>query len=216
MNKVLAGLVVIGLSITFFYGFQWWNSTQAVEKVSEKEMETWTKSPVLKDEMKIVDGPQKEKARDRTHYTIDNDTYEEGQETGRLVIPQFEKGYKTYWGADESSLKQGVGMYVSQWTTTPDEKGHTVLSGHRETVFTKLGDVQKGESIFYEFEGKRYEYKVVKTWVTSEEDRTVIVDKQDPTLTLTTCYPFDFVGDAPERYILQAALISVREIESAA
>ncbi len=64
--------------------------------------------------------------------------YEQGEEMARLEIPEIENAYKTFWGADDATLKQGVGMYVSEWTTTPDQKRHTVLSGHRDTVFTEL------------------------------------------------------------------------------
>lgn len=175
-------------------------------------MDDWHSSP----EEKVTIGSKKgEETEEQGNavYTEDIDTYEKGEETGRLIIPHLEKGYTTYWGADDESLDRGVGMYVSEWTTTPDQKRHTVLSGHRETVFTNLGDIEEGESIFYEFDGRRYEYEVEKSWVTDEDDRTVIVDKEDPTLTLTTCYPFDFVGNAPERYILQSTLVSVQEIE---
>lgn len=211
LNKFLIFLVVAGLSITFFYGFQWWYSTQAVEKVTHEEMNDWHSSP--KEKVKIASIEEKSDEDENAVYSENVDAYEKGEATGRLVIPHLEKGYTTYWGADEESLDQGVGMYVSEWTTTPDQKRHTVLSGHRETVFTKLGDIEKGESIFYEYDGKRYEYEVDKSWVTEEDDLTVIVDMEDPTLTLTTCYPFDFVGSAPERYILQSKLVSVQDIE---
>lgn len=122
-------------------------------------------------------------------------------------------GYETFWGADPEVLRQGVGMYVSEWTTTPEEKRHTVLSGHRETVFTELGDVKKGDSIFVEYDGKRYEYKVEKMWVTDADDRSVIVEKDEATLTLSTCYPLDFIGDAPDRYIIQSKLINVNDMD---
>lgn len=176
-------------------------------------MDDWHNSAKEKITIGSKKGEESEEQGGEAVYTEDIATYEKGEETGRLIIPHLEKGYTTYWGADDESLDKGVGMYVSEWTTTPDQKRHTVLSGHRETVFTNLGDIEKGESIFYEYDGKRYEYEVEKSWVTDEDDRTVIVDKEDPTLTLTTCYPFDFVGSAPERYILQSTLVSVQEIE---
>lgn len=135
------------------------------------------------------------------------------EEVGRLVIPAIETGYSIYWGADEETLDQGVGMYVSEWTTTPDQQRHTVLSGHRDTVFAGLGEMEIGDSVFLEYGGQRYEYAVEKTWITDAEDRTVIIDKDEATLTLTTCYPFDYIGYAPERYIIRASLIGVQEME---
>lgn len=53
-----------------------------------------------------------------------------------------------------------------------------------------------------------YTYEIQKMWITHADDRTVIVKKEEPTLTLTTCYPFDYIGDAPDRYIIEAKLIT--------
>lgn len=209
LNKILAAVMTAGIVIAFFFGFQWWSSIQAVEEVPLEEIEQWDQ---------VKDAPSMEKQTiERKEkppvYTEDLETFKQGDEVGRVIIPKLEKGFKVYWGADEESLKRGVGMYVSQWTTTPKEQRHTVLSGHRETVFTGLGEVEEGDSIFVEFQNKRYEYRVAKTWVTDAKDRTVIVDKDEPVLTLTTCYPFEFVGDAPDRYIIEATLESVNKIE---
>ncbi|PFW66007.1 class D sortase, partial [Bacillus pseudomycoides] len=49
-------------------------------------------------------------------------------------------------------------------------------------------------------------YEIQKTWITHADDRTVIIKKEEPILTLTTCYPFDYIGDAPDRYIIEAKL----------
>lgn len=188
-----------------YYGFEWWQSTQGVEQVSAEEMEQWqsTKETTV----------MKEEPSQRVLMSNQVKTFETGQEVGRLVIPTIEKGFKTYWGTDEDTLSQGVGLYVSQFTTTPDQRRHTVLSGHRDTVFTGLKDVQKGDALFLEYEGKRYEYAVVSMKVVDESDRTVIVDKEEATLTLTTCYPFDFIGSAPERYVIQSKLVQVTSMQ---
>lgn len=98
-------------------------------------------------------------------------------------------------------------MYVIEWTTVPNlDHGHTVLSGHRDTVFTKLGDLEEGDALTVQYGDQEYRYRIKKTWITDPDDRTVIVKKDKPTLTLTTCYPFHYVGPAPDRYIVQAEL----------
>ena len=99
-------------------------------------------------------------------------------------------------------------MFVSDLTTTPSGNGHTVLSGHRDTVFTELGQLKENDQLIVEYENKTYTYEINKHWITDSEDRTVIVEKSEPTLTLTTCYPFDYIGDAPDRYI-EASLLSI-------
>ncbi|MGR9049591.1 class D sortase [Halobacillus faecis] len=211
LNKVLFLFVVIGFSCTAYFTFQWWDSTQAVEKVTEEEIKEWQSYDQSEKTQPLV--MKKNDEPKPPTYSDEIQKFEDGEKVGRLIIPFLNKGYATYWGTDEESLHQGVGMFISQWTTTPDEKRHTVLSGHRETVFTQLGEIEKGAPLFYEYEGKRYKYEVEKTWVTDEDDRSVIVDHEDPTLTLTTCYPFDFIGSAPERFIVQAQFVDVQEIE---
>lgn len=99
-------------------------------------------------------------------------------------------------------------MFVSELTTTPSGNGHTVLSGHRDTVFTELGQLKENDQLIVEYENKTYTYSINKHWITDAEDRTVIVETNEPTLTLTTCYPFNYIGDAPDRYIIEASLVS--------
>lgn len=93
-------------------------------------------------------------------------------------------------------------MYVSELTTIPGGHGHTVLSGHRDTVFTRLGELEKQDLLLLEYEEKLYIYEITDIWITNAEDRSVIVEKDKSVLTLTTCYPFDFVGNASDRYIV--------------
>ena len=224
MNKVLVVIMLFGVLMAGFYGYQWWDGTKAAEKVPMEETEGWSKpdnEPVsteagkLSSQINDVETQKTQESKFTEPVTMSEEIskYEKGENVGRVVIPSIEMGYKTFWGADPEVLKQGVGMYVSEWTTTPEEKRHTVLSGHRETVFTELGDVKKDDSIFVEYDGKRYEYKVEKMWVTDADDRSVIVEKDEATLTLSTCYPLDFIGDAPDRYIIQSKLINVNDMD---
>ncbi|MEZ0481494.1 class D sortase [Planococcus sp. SSTMD024] len=215
MNKLYTIILIAGLAMTGFYGFQWWQSAQAAETVSLAEVEGWNSS--ASSNMTPSSEPAPESSVDPAQeppplMSSNMNNYEQGEEVGRLVIPSIETGYSTYWGADEATLDQGVGMYVSEWTTTPDQQRHTVLSGHRDTVFTGLEEMKKGDSVFLEYEGQRYEYAIEKIWITDAEDRTVIVDKSEATLTLTTCYPFDYIGYAPDRYIIQGSLVGIQEV----
>jgi len=133
--------------------------------------------------------------------------YEKGDAIGWLLIPALEMKYPIYWGTDEETLTQGVGYHPGNFTSPPDGLGHTVLSGHRDTVFRGLGELEPGAFMYMQFENIQYEYEIKKTWVTDAKDRSVIVGKSEPTLTLTTCYPFTFIGSAPDRYIIEAVLV---------
>lgn len=132
--------------------------------------------------------------------------HKEGEKVAMLNIPKLKKKFSIYWGADDATLKKGVGMFVSDVTTTPSGGGHTVLSGHRDTVFTDLGQLKEKDTLVLEYDNKTYTYEIQKIWITHADDRTVIIKKEEPILTLTTCYPFDYIGDAPDRYIIEAKL----------
>ncbi|SER98626.1 class D sortase [Salisediminibacterium halotolerans] len=143
---------------------------------------------------------------------IEKKPLEPGDEIAVLKIPELEKQYKTYWGTDDETLDQGVGMHESEWTSTPDEKAHTLLSGHRDTVFRELGELQKGDQMIVIYNSVSYIYTINDIWITSAEDKSVVVGKNDATLTLSTCYPFYLLGDAPDRYIIQAELTESKSI----
>ncbi|WP_226654263.1 class D sortase [Pseudalkalibacillus hwajinpoensis] len=206
MNKLYALLMCAGIVMAGYYGYEWWQGTQGVEQVSAEETKQWHNMEGVETAKKTVVNTQEVFMSDQIK------KFDPGQEVGRLVIPTIEKGFMIYWGTDEDTLDQGVGMFVSPFTTTPDQKRHTVLSGHRDTVFTGLKDVKKGDAVFLEYDGKRYEYAVVDMKIVDESDRTVIVDKEEATLTLTTCYPFDFIGSAPERYVIESELVNVSDM----
>jgi LPXTG-site transpeptidase (sortase) family protein len=111
-----------------------------------------------------------------------------------------------YHGTDEEELEKGVGHFAG--SVLPGENDNSVLSGHRDTVFRKLGEVGKGDLLVVKTSAGTFTYKVKKVRIVDKDDRTVIVPKPRATLTVSTCYPFDFVGVSPERYILMADLIS--------
>jgi sortase A len=201
-------ILAVGLLLTGWSSYQWYLGKQSVSEIptSQTVSANSAKQNVHKEKRNETKTNNLHKSPPKKVDTLDFD-YKKGQQMASLQIPSIGKQFDVFWGADEQSLKRGVGMYVSKWTTVPNlERGHTVLSGHRETVFTELGDVKDGDILTVHFDGKNYDYEVEKTWVTDAEDRSVIVEKNDATLTLTTCYPFEFLGDAPDRYIIQAKL----------
>ena len=80
--------------------------------------------------------------------------HKEGEKIAMLNIPKIKKKFSIYWGANDATLKKGVGMFVSDLTTTPSGGGHTVLSGHRDTVFTELGELKEKDNLIIEYDNK--------------------------------------------------------------
>jgi sortase A len=135
--------------------------------------------------------------------------YEERPDTGDLMgelyIPKIEATLPIYHGTDEDELEKGVGHYAG--SVLPGEKDNSVLSGHRDTIFRDLGEVGEGDLLIAKTEAGTFTYKVRKVRIVDADDRTVIVPKPKATLTVTTCYPFSYIGSAPERYVLVGDLL---------
>ncbi|MED3831608.1 class D sortase, partial [Priestia megaterium] len=183
-------------------------SQKEIQHYETKEKEDVNQQNANKEQANSNEDVNLEQIDSKSPEKMEDYNYNKGQKVANLVIPKLELKYSVYWGTDADTLKRGVGMFVSDLTTTPNGKGHTVLSGHRDTVFTRLGELKTGDKLIVEFDNKLYEYQIKKIWITHKEDRTVIVSKDKPTLTLTTCYPFDMIGKAPDRYIIQAEMIN--------
>ncbi|WP_368900964.1 class D sortase [Oceanobacillus oncorhynchi] len=199
IRKLSLLLIAIGFLVVVYSGWNYFQATQSVQEIPEKSETA---------EAAAINIPEKSDEEETVNPSTLNYEVDAGSEIAMLDIPAMNKRFTTYWGADERTLDQGVGMYVSEWTTVPNrEGGHTVLSGHRDTVFTGLDELGQGDILEVHYNGETFEYEINKTWITDAADRTVIVEKEEPTLTLTTCYPFDFIGYAPDRYIIEATLV---------
>lgn len=135
-----------------------------------------------------------------------------GEKIGDLYIPKLEATLPIYHGTDEDELEKGVGHYAG--SVLPGENDNSVLSGHRDTVFRRLGEVGKDDLLIVTTSAGEFTYKIRKVRIVDADDRTVIVPKPRPTLTVTTCYPFRYIGDAPERYILIGDLIESKKTAS--
>lgn len=127
-----------------------------------------------------------------------------GDKIGELIIPKLHAAIPVYHGTNEEELDNGVGHYAD--SVLPGENDNSVLSGHRDTVFRRLGEVEKGDSLIVRTSAGEFEYIVDKIRIVDKDDRTVIVPKPVATLTVSTCYPFYFVGSAPKRFVIVAYL----------
>ena len=131
---------------------------------------------------------------------------EEGDNIGSLTIPALQRKLPIIQGTGEKELKEGVGHFTQ--SVLPGEADNSVLSGHRDTVFSKLDSVKIGDQLIVETSAGIFTYEVKSTRIVHADDRTVIVPTDHAVLTLTTCYPFYAIGNAPDRYIVSADLIN--------
>ena len=210
--KKITGLcfIIIGFVIAAINLVEWQLGRSAAEEMTKEEVKLYQRSLQTEQNREIAikkkDLPIRAKQRASTE-----ENYETGEKVALLIIPKIEQKYSVHWGTDEQVLKKGVGMFVSPLTTAPDGGGHTVISGHRDTVFYRMDEIEEKDLLLLEHENYVYTYRVEKIWITNENDRSVIVKKDRPMLTITTCYPFNYVGNATKRYIIQAELMGKEE-----
>jgi len=130
----------------------------------------------------------------------------EGEAIGSLSIPVLKQELPIIQGTSENELKKGVGHFNK--SVLPGEENNCVLSGHRDTVFSKIGELKIGDLLIVQTSAGTFTYKVNGTRIVNKDDKTVIVPTDMAVLTLTTCYPFNVFDLAPqERYILTANLV---------
>jgi sortase A len=128
-----------------------------------------------------------------------------GDVIGSLSIPRLKRVIPIIEGTGSKELKKGVGHYVG--SVLPGARDNSVLAGHRDSVFRNLGEVKLNDLITVTTDYGKFVYKVRKIRIVGANDRTVIVPTPEAVLTLSTCYPFRFIGNAPKRYIVQAGLV---------
>ncbi len=129
-----------------------------------------------------------------------------GDVIGIVSIPTINEVYPIIQGTDSNDLKRGVGHFIQ--SVMPGVKDNSVLSGHRDSVFSKLGELKIGSQVIVKTRDGIFTYSVFHTRIVLPNDRTVIVPTPSAVLTLTTCYPFIYFGNAPKRFIVSAHLVS--------
>ena len=125
-----------------------------------------------------------------------------GDPIGRIEIDRLGLQAIVAEGTDARTLRRAVGHVPS--TPLPGDDGNVVLAGHRDTFFRPLKSVEEGDRIRVTTPGERVEYEVTSIEVVGPEDVDVMWPTKERTLTLITCYPFHYIGPAPDRYVVRA------------
>jgi sortase A len=124
---------------------------------------------------------------------------------GRIEIPAVGLATRVLEGSDASTLRLAVGHIPG--TAFPGPSGNVGLAGHRDTFFRSLRRIKVGDEIRLTTSAGRFKYRVISLRVVFPNAIEVLSDTQLPTLTLVTCYPFDFNGTAPQRLIVHAEMV---------
>lgn len=125
-----------------------------------------------------------------------------GETVGRIEIPRLRVSAIIKAGTDARTLQLAVGHI--QGTAWPGDPGNVGLAGHRDTFFRRLRDIQPDDEIRVTTPERVYSYRVERTHVVEPRDVWVLDPTDHAALTLVTCYPFTYVGSAPQRFIVRA------------
>lgn len=120
-----------------------------------------------------------------------------------LRIPKIRLEVPVCEGTDSLTLNHAVGRIAG--TARLGEPGNIGIAGHRDGFFRGLKDVTVGDTVELRSLTGTVAYKVDQVSIVAPEDVSVLSPKAGPSLTLVTCYPFYFVGSAPQRYIVSAS-----------
>jgi sortase A len=126
------------------------------------------------------------------------------QPLGRLEIPSIDLSAVFIEGADNRTLRRGIGHIPG--TALPGPLGDVALSAHRDTFFRRLGELSSGDVIWITTVHGHYKYVVKFSQIVDSRQWLSVRTIGPPTLTLITCYPFYYIGPAPKRFIVHAAL----------
>ncbi|MDA8353413.1 MAG: sortase [Firmicutes bacterium] len=191
-------LIITGGMMVAYNGVQWWDQLKIAAtdpQLAVSIANNWderTREPSLTRGISSPLDPQR------------------GEEIGKLYVPRIGVVVPIIYGTGDDELAQGVGQYIGYGTVLPGETGHTVLAGHRETAFRRAGELKDGDKFYVKTKDRVFTYQIRKTFIVDDDNRSVIVGHDQPDASLITCYPFDMVGSAPQRYIIRADLVDIK------
>jgi sortase A len=131
-----------------------------------------------------------------------NNAVKEGDVLGRIKIPKIALSVAVLQGTTNKTLRLGAGHI--EGTALPGESGNIGIAGHRDTFFRGLKNLHKGDKILFETVSGTDIYEVDWIQITAPSDGGIVSPTTESSLTLVTCYPFRYIGAAPERYIVHA------------
>jgi len=121
-----------------------------------------------------------------------------------LRVPKIGLEVPVFDGTDDLTLNRGVGRI--RGTKRIGQFGNIGIAGHRDGFFRGLKDIGPGDIVELEVAGTGKQYVVTRIQIVRPDDTSVLSPTSTPTLTLVTCFPFYYVGSAPQRYIVTAAI----------
>ncbi len=185
------GLMALGVACLLFYGVVTAQSRryQRTAKADVEQMVSVNRTADVSNKVPAVASP-----------------LATGDLIGRVDIPRINLSAAVAEGDDEKTLGKAVGHLPD--TPFPwQQKGNVAFAAHRDGLFRPLEKIRLEDEVRVVTSRGEFHYRVKKTHIVNPDDVWVVAPTATPTLTLITCYPFSYVGNAPQRFIVQAELV---------
>lgn len=193
--------ILIGLGIVFLVAFGY----TVYDHMSSSSVTLEEAQTALEEKRAALSGDSVE-ASSNNDFDVQSYEAESGEAFGVLDIPKLDRSIGIVAGTDADSLKRGVGHVES--TVYPGQGEQIVLSGHRDTVFRDFGELEYGDTFVVQMPYGDFEYEIRDHTIVDRYDTSVIGPMGEEVLVVTTCYPFEFYGFAPDRFVFYAYPVS--------
>jgi sortase A len=129
-----------------------------------------------------------------------------GAVIGRLSVPRLHLSAMVREGVDRRTLLLAVGHIPA--TALPGEPGNVGVAGHRDTFFRRLKDLRTGDEIQFSTLSGDFKYVVESLVIVEPDNMAVLAPSTQNVLTMVTCYPFYYIGNAPKRFVVKARQVA--------
>jgi len=193
MNRKLA--LSLGSALTLggaaFLGMYWWNLRDAVQ--GQQRAKEWLNRAAVRP----APAPEVSVRAPAVAHSI-----RRGMPVGELDIPRLHLSVMIFEGDDARILKLGGGHIPG--TALPPGNGNIGIAAHRDTFFRPLRGIHENDEITLRTPAGTFRYRVTETEIVPPSNIRVLAPAPGRDLTLVTCYPFYYIGNAPQRFIVHA------------
>jgi sortase A len=175
--------VLLGLGLVVYVGYQYWDMYHS-QQLLEAQWERQAASASVPAQPRQISATEM---------------------LTRVSIPKINMDAIVVEGASRKELSVGPGHMID--TAMPGGPGNAVITGHRDTFFRHINELEKGDEIIVRRNGQTFKYEVTGKKIVKPEDVSVLNPTVDPQLTLITCYPTYYIGPAPKRLVIFSKLV---------
>jgi sortase A len=210
-------LLAIGIVCLGIFAWAWLDARVVEIRENRRLEEALAAAPIVKSKASETDSfasfekgaeqvQKEEKEQKKEEKKAEPPPPESGELVGRLAIPRLGISAIVLEGVDKKTLRRGAG-HIPATALPEQEEGNVGIAAHRDSHFRALKDIREDDTIELTTLDGTFRYQVEWTKIVKPADVSVLEPTDEPALTLVTCYPFYYVGSAPERFIVRARRI---------